>query len=182
MVSVEELRAYLGAPSSADSTLELMEKAAVLWLENRTGRYFGETSEQIMIVNGSGSDVLFLPDEPSSVTSVRYRYAPYGLWTDLDPSLYSLERRKLYHLQSVWPLGRRNIEVVGDLGFEEGEAPADLKLAVMQLVGLAWGTHGSETISSMSLEGFSVTYSSKAMVGVAGLQDVLAKYSVRLWG
>lgn len=155
MIAMEDLQEYLGVQdctSSEEWMLELLEEAAVAFVEGETGQYFGPVISFTQVVDGSGQEVLWLDYLPTTFTSISYRTAAdLSAWTAYDSTDYEQDGRKLFRLGAVWPRGRRNLRVIYDAGYAAGEEPSEVRQAVLSLVSAAWkrkslGPFQSETI------------------------------------
>jgi hypothetical protein len=158
-----------------------MESAAVLWREGETSLYLRDTAEITRYLDGRDGPVLWLPDTfaPDSVVSLRGVTA--ADWTPYGTDEYEIAGRRLTHLSLYWPSGTRNLRIVGDVGYADGEAPADLQLAVMDMVDAMWNRRGQAGVASTSLEGFSISFMTPGK-RPDSVSSVLNKYGVHPYG
>lgn len=130
MIPVPELRDYLRLDHLEDDyLLEQVERAAVAYVERETGRYFGPREEGTEHLAGTGTSALWLADEPAGPVEVVNSYD----WPVVD---FTVHGRRL-HRVAGWAT-TSCYAVTYERGYEEGEEPADVRLAVMQLVALMY--------------------------------------------
>lgn len=179
MLQVPEIRDWLGLTSTDhDAILEDLEERAVEFIEKQTDRYFGEVQSFTDIMDGSGFDVLWLPEAPAALTSVHYRDVE-GVWIAYESTDYELDGRQLFRLRGfAWPRGRRNIRVIYTAGYTEGAEPADVKQAVLDLIALKYRGRGSEALQSQKIGDYS--YTRADISRVPGLNETLAHWR-RAW-
>lgn len=186
MITAEDLRAYVGAPASADSILESIEAGAVAFIEGQTGWRFGDPAETTLVLSGTGSATLWLSQPPSNVESVSYRDSLNSVWIEIAAENYEVDGRKLFRLGDVWPKGSRNIQVVATVGFDPGDEPADIRQLVYDLVAMKWSSHGKESIRSESASlgklSISTSYAPILLKDVPGAGATLARYTNTVWG
>jgi hypothetical protein len=130
--------------------LEDLEAAAVAFIERYTGRYFGPPHEEPvpLVLTGYGSPALYLPHYASQVTAVASRAYPGGEETEIEagaadgwsltiPAGGTHSNVLGRHGGSVWGAGGEYM-VTAVIGYEPGEEPADIRQAVIDLVGWWW--------------------------------------------
>lgn len=142
MIEVGELRDALRIDGTAeDSYLVELEKAAVAYCEQQTGRYFGTATTRTERLRGTGHDKLWLEEKattlPTTVTEivnpgdtgVTITAADDDGYEDWGDTVSVLVRKA----GNVWNVG--NIYVVTyALGYTEGNEPSDIRKAVRDLV------------------------------------------------
>lgn len=129
MIPVPELRAYLRLRHAEDDALlETLERAALAHLERETGRHFGPREQVTERLAGTGTAALWLADEPAGEVVI----------TDGTHVLLGWERQGRRLVRPLgWDAGREYTATY-TRGYEQGEEPADVRLAVMQLVALLY--------------------------------------------
>lgn len=139
MISVANLKTYLRISGSAeDALLAELEAAAVARISRETGRHFGEPSEIAELLHGGGRTI-WLREQPLPDTLVvEERSLSDGGWREIDPATYEVTPRRSVIRTAGWPAGVHRIRATYDAGYPEGEEPADIRLAVLQLVTLAY--------------------------------------------
>jgi hypothetical protein len=146
-------------------------------------------------MDGSGHDTLFLDDYPIvDITAITYEDGNYGSSTytvDVDDDIIIAEDEGyIVHRTLTWPLGDKNVHVVGQFGMEE--TPALIKEACILFAMAGGGTGNSLSGSSSTSEdtslrsetiaGYSYSkVSAKGVVpggetGIAFVDSVLLKY------
>lgn len=116
-----------------DAYLEQLEAAAVEAAQRWTGRDFGDASERTEYLPGAGTGELWLAEEPTGpVVVTEAAYAGGGATAVED---FVLRGRRLVRTSGgVWWIGCEYAATY-TAGYAAGEEPADIRLAVCQLVG-----------------------------------------------
>lgn len=120
--SVSDINTFLGTdlfPNDAQALLAIGESTAVI--QNYCNQKIEQVSDDVILLDGTGSTKLFLPELPvSSIKSVEVD----GVL--LDPTYYALaENGVLWRKYGVWEVGARNIEVIYSHGY--ATVPEDVK-------------------------------------------------------
>lgn len=120
--SVDDINAFLGTeilPEDTQVLLAIEEASAVI--KNYCNQDIEQVSDDTILVDGTGSPKLFLPELPvSSITSVKID----GVL--LDPTCYALaENGVLWRKYGKWTVGAQNIEVTYTHGY--ASIPEDVK-------------------------------------------------------
>lgn len=147
MIILSALKEYLKVDEdeTADDLLILeIEQAAIAYLQNETGRYWGPIVELTETLSGNGWAPVWLQADPITQDDADYpndypplalelRSFPNGTWSTLEQGTgYEVDGGRLYPL-TYWTPGRRTLRAVYWAGFEDGEAPADIQQAVREL-------------------------------------------------
>lgn len=115
--------------TAEDEHLELLEAAAVAYVEDETGRYYRAPAERTERVEANGQRSLWLTSDPVGDVAVTLDGAA------VDAADFEVFGRELRHA-NYW--GRSIAPVVAEVtytaGYEPQEAPADIRFAVVQLV------------------------------------------------
>lgn len=122
-----------------------LEAAAVAHVERATGKYFGPVRTRTEYVRGDGRGELHLDGPVASdvydaplITSVNESAYVGGEQTELlesDDDGFVVRDSVLHRKSGVWSRGYE-YEVIYQQGYDEGEEPADIRQAIMQLVTL----------------------------------------------
>lgn len=179
IASPSELGAYLHIEiDSEDVAANLALDAATSVIEDYIGQRIlsPEAPEEIRI-NGTGDRLLLLPGQPCSVSEIAVLYGEEEevLEDELD---YYCDGQAgiLYRLEGVWEKGKGNIRLSISIG--RGEVPAALKMVSIQIAARIWD-QGLATSESMN--GYSITYSSQAGVGLTDYEkQILDLYRLRV--
>jgi len=120
--SVEDINTFLGTtilPDDAQALLAIEEATAVI--KNYCNQEIEQVSDDTILLDGTGSTKLFLPNLPvSSITSVTVD----GVL--LDPTYYALaENGVLWRKYGTWTVGACNIEITYTHGY--AAIPEDVK-------------------------------------------------------
>lgn len=145
MIDLADLKAALQIPAAFtehDDYLTALERAAVAYVERKTGWYWGPQQEVEVVLYGSGTRDLWLPDHASAVSRV-VEWSVYGVDIELPAESYALrlEPGSTHGLRlsrrdgGLWLLGYE-YAVTYTRGYAAGEEPADIRQAVIGLVAL----------------------------------------------
>jgi hypothetical protein len=154
MISVADLRTALKLEPLEDAYaeeeevayLEDLEAAAVAFVERYTGRYYGpEVDDEELVVGGTASGVLYLPERMSTVTAVAGRSYLGGTETEIgedDDDGWMLKVGpgathgfQLMRRGGSWWDGSLEYVVTGTIGYAAGDEPPDIRKAVIKIVG-----------------------------------------------
>lgn len=144
-----------GSTLAADARVQRLLDEASEYVDRATGWWF-EPRAKTLRLDGDGTQYLWLPAPIVSLTSVTVGdttvevpagVVQYGLVADQDKdmraarlelaggqSIYSLARPQ--PPLPVWPLGRKNVEVVGSFGYTKANGtspPSEIRDAVLRL-------------------------------------------------
>lgn len=143
MISLADLKLHLkvDADQTDDDTLIVeMEQAAVAYLQNETGRYFGPAAEIVEVLSANGWASIWLQAAPITDDEDYYpfvleqRATPSGDWEVIESTDYEVDGYRLYPLK-YWTPGRRTLRATYyAAGYDEGAEPADIQQAVRELV------------------------------------------------
>jgi hypothetical protein len=133
MIDTETLKAHLRLDPDEtieDALLDEYEAAAVAYVERYTGRYFGPPAERVDYLEGTGAREMWLSEEPTGVVVV------VSDEVEVEAEDFTVRGRRLRHA-SAWGLSAYPTDVVAtySAGYAAGEEPADIRVAVMELVG-----------------------------------------------
>lgn len=121
-----------------DPLIIAMEEAAVAYIQNETGRYYGESGEitEVLSAFGWGPITLQTAPEPDSIytpITVEKRTLLSGDWEVVDAADYEIDGNRLFP-RVFWTPGARTIRITYTGGYDEGAEPADIQQAVRELV------------------------------------------------
>lgn len=183
MISVADLKAELGVPEDPgiDSVLTSLETRALDLLQRETGRHFGASQAFTEYLTGDNSVALQLPEDPSAITTVKYRTYVGESWTSIlssDDDGWELRRssdrgitgaRLLRKSSYVWTSGYE-FEVVYSFGYTAGAEPGEIRTAVIKVVEFLYLERGR---AGLRTESVGDLYSYSTMVDVAGKRDII---------
>lgn len=147
MISVADLRVALkDPPASENAYVKQLEAAAVALIERETGKYYGPVRTRTEIAIGTGFGTLQLVGPVAldvygvaQIASVNESQYAGGTASEIvaDGSGGFIVRESVLYRRSggFWRSGYEYV-VVYEQGYAEGEEPADIRQAVMQLVAL----------------------------------------------
>lgn len=179
MIGIPELRRHLNPADSGaeDAYAAELEAAAVALVERLTGRYFGPVRTTTEFVIGTGSRVLRVDGpivtvgyEPIVVVNERLYSGddPAEITAGADDGFVVRDDALYRKGGRVWFCGYE-YEITYQQGYAEGTEPADIRLAVMQIVGL-WYAKGLDSqaglVQSETIGNYSYTLSAAAAEAV----------------
>lgn len=131
MISLAELKEALklGADTSEDGYLGRCEQAAVRYVEAVTGRYFGVPTARTEYFQTYGQPTIWLSETPTGAVTVT------ADGVAVDAADFSVRGRVLKHDSGWGHASGVEIAVTYTAGYAAGQEPADIRLAVIQLVG-----------------------------------------------
>lgn len=140
MIRLSELKDHLkidADQTAEDPLLVDMEAAAVAYMENETGRYFGPVATFVEILSPRGYLPLWLEAIPITTDDypdflLERRSAISGEWGEVDDSEYEVEGQRLFPATS-WTPAQRTLRASYTAGYAENAEPADVRGAVRQL-------------------------------------------------
>lgn len=142
MLTMREMKEWLKLPLETgpeDELLTGLEQSCVDWLESQTHKYFGVPAETTLTIDGPASGPIYLPQAPSldedgnALLTVESWNG--SEWEAVDLADYTLDGAALHHA-SAWTAGTRNYRLTFWRGYNDGDQPARVKHAVLQLVAL----------------------------------------------
>lgn len=141
MIRLVDLKRHLKVDpdQTADDTLIVeMEQAAVAYLQNATGCYFGPVAEisEVLSANGWASIWLQGPpilDDEDRPFALERRTYPAGAWEAVESADYEVDGARLYPLV-YWSPALRSLRASYWAGYAEGAEPPDVQQAVRELV------------------------------------------------
>jgi len=183
MFTVGELRTWLEEPDANADVLTKLEAAAVKAVELWTGRSFSASAERVDYLPGNGTNTLFLKYGPvSAVTEVvesAYVGATAVTVTGATESGWVFQDGKLLRKGGYAWWADSSYRVTYTAGYAAGAEPADVRQAVLDLVGAGFRARGSEELQSESIGDYS--YSKKSVaVGETSDTSILARLPRRL--
>lgn len=144
MIGLAALKAALQIPegyTEHDEYLAGLERAAIAYVQRKTGWYWGSAEDVTVHLRGMGSPDLWLPDHASDVGEV-VQWSPYGVDQTIDASEYALRLEpgsthgiRLVRRSGIWHPGVE-YAVTYTRGYAEGAEPEDIRQAVTALVAL----------------------------------------------
>lgn len=142
MIPLRDLKLHLKVDpdvTTDDTLIVEMEQAAVAFMQNETGKYFGQSGEIVEILSANGWASIWLQAAPMIDDDyypfvLEQRATPSGEWEVIADSDYEVDGYRLYPL-TYWTPGRRTLRATyySD-AYAEGAEPPDVQQAVRELV------------------------------------------------
>lgn len=174
-ITEAELTTYLGRNVTAEDLATLAVGAASDLIRNAVGARLDNVEDDIILVDGSGTDTILLPELPvTEVTEVNY------VTPDTDPELLDPAEDYLVDLRNgalvtrggTWLEARGNYEVTYSHGYTD--IPADLRVLALTV---AARIYDQGIVKQESVGGYSATFSSpESMALTARELNLVAKY------
>lgn len=161
-ITVTEVSDYLGRDLLTDDAAPLAVSMACETVKTLTEQQFDQMTGGTAVLDGSGTDVVILPQRPVSAAgtvvvngetleSDDYAVTEEGLlirtggtanwstWSSCGPASY-------------WPEGRRNVTVTYDYGYTGGTPPADVRMVALMIASrlLVQGVAQSEQVGDVN--------------------------------
>lgn len=173
-ITTQDLTDYLGRDChSAGGTIVV--DAACDIVRARAEQTFTEVKGGTVTLDGSGTDVMLLPELP--VTAAGTVLVNGGTVSDYTLNGYGmLIRGTEYGLRSFWPVGRQNVRVTYDHGFGTATFPRDVAMVSLQ-VASRLAIQGVAQFEAMGDQ--QIRYAVSATDLTAGEEAILAKYRRR---
>jgi hypothetical protein len=181
VIGITDLEEFLGIEKDTDTPLlTALELAASDFVTQETERYFDVETTHVEVIGGSGNSILWLNENPATITSVEERLGPGESWTaitegDADgwerqaPNSGTAGARVLRKYPQVWRWGYE-YRVTYDFGYDAGDEPPEIRQAVKDLVALRYSDRGRQGLKSERIGDYSYTTLSDAV----GNRDVFA--------
>jgi hypothetical protein len=126
-VSPQDLVDYLGRGNAIDQGMIIATDVACDMCRTIAEQTFNQVTLDTVILDGTGTDALLLPELPVTAVSLVMQDA-----TEVED--YSLNTNGILFRgtagidpRPVWPMGRQNISVTYDHGYAEDEIPRDIR-------------------------------------------------------
>jgi hypothetical protein len=172
LIAPKDIVDYLGRGGTADPGMLIACDAASDMVRTFAERSFNADTSTISL-DGTGTDALLLPELP--VTGAGTVLVNGGTVTD-----YTLNGNGILYRgtagvdpRPVWPMGRQNVQVTYDHGWEDQDIPRDVRMVALAIASrlIVQGPLKTETIGSVS-----ATYAVNSTDLTGGEQAILRKY------
>lgn len=181
MIDLAILKEHLGIEESDESQDDIvmrLEAAAVAYVQNETGWYFGEAEAEVYL-RGSGTSRLWLP-QPATGDIAVLRLAHAGdegteIVAEDDDGFVARGAQLVRKNNLEWDRAYE-YKVTFDRGYAEGEEPADIRQLVIDLVSAKYSQRGKEGMKSETYGGYSYTFADADLEVVAGAREVIDYY------
>lgn len=157
MISLDELKLHLKAEDTTadDELIADIEQSAVAFMENETGEYYGpvvELTDEFMAGHSGPYYLRATPvlDDPGQPFTIERRYS-FGEAYEVVPSTeYEIVGRRIFLAQ--WADPPRSLRVSYYGGYAEGDEPAEVRLAVRELVTKMYEQRSPVVIGTIAAE------------------------------
>lgn len=160
--AAEDLVQWADPNSYAESARTMAMEAAADFIHKRTGDQFYREAATAKLFGGEGKGLLLVTPSLHAITSVQL-YDDYDGTLDetLSADEYEfgtgwLKRRNLTMRRNYFPVGKQNVKVTGDWGWDE--VPPLIRLAAARLSAAVLMGHTPEQVASERLGNYAVSY------------------------
>lgn len=162
MIGLSLLRDYLRLTESEhedDDLIMEFEAAAVATVQSFTQIVYGPEGEVVEYVRGVGTADLYLALYPSGAPSEVIEHAvPGDAGTEITSDGWVLRDTRLVRKSGVWTRGYE-YQVTYAAGYGDGQEPADVRQAVMSIVGVLYRGRGKDGLKTETVGGTASSYS-----------------------
>lgn len=179
-ISETDLGLYLRQTLDADALAVIATDAACQLVREFLNQDLDVATADVVSINGSGTDVLLLPELPvTAVTTVVLALTDGSSAETLVAGTdykVSLPLGLLFHLTNVWTRGRENVEVTYTHGY--ATVPSDIRLVALHVAARIYDHPG---VVQESTGSYSATYEAAGLGLTAGEKVALTKHkSIRV--
>jgi len=149
-----------------DLLLEDLINSVTDFIERYCGRRFLKTTYTDLLMNGDGTEYLFLDNYPIIVVTSIYRHYVFVADELYDSDYYVVYANEGYvYRGALWTKGQKNIKITYNAGYDfAGDGiPADLQFIANSLVKIGFEGKGNEGVTSERMGNYSVTYSNDSI-------------------
>lgn len=164
LATVEQVKGYLGITSVADDALlERLVGSASAYIQKWLNRDLG-SDIYIASMDGNNSDTMLLPNYPvQSVTSLTIDGQAIPLSSGPLNKGYAFDDNRIVLRGYRFTGGLLNVEVTYTAGYADGEIPADVTQACIEMIAMRYREKDRIGLSSKGLAGETTAYSQKDM-------------------
>tara|TARA_R110000787_G_scaffold7296_6_gene25060 strand:- start:16402 stop:17034 length:633 start_codon:yes stop_codon:yes gene_type:complete len=201
VVPLGDLKLHLGIMvDTSDDVLESMCDGVLAWMEGLTQKTLNGVLSVQYQMSGRGGKIIYLRDEPVSLTSVEERDEPdLKTWTAYDAADYETVGRQLVRIAGTsgpsacawWPRGLNNLRITYTAGYTSSTFPADLHLVVVSVMQVLWNENQSAVANPTGVQrekigSYDVAYFQSASASAGKMADtalgvpvmqILARYT-----
>jgi hypothetical protein len=171
-ISTQDLVDYLGRGTATDPGMVIVTDAACDIVRSLSEQTFNQATSTV-VMDGSGTDALLLPELP--VTAAGTVVLNGGTVTD-----YVLNGNGILYRgtagvdpRTVWPMGRQNVRVTYDHGYQTIDLPRDVRMVALNIASrlAVQGVALEEQVGAVRMK-----YATAASDLTNGEKAILAKY------
>ncbi len=155
MLPLDDVKPWLKITvDTFDAELQALIDRASEHIENECGWYFRLPRPVIEVLDGTGTDALYLRQTPDPDTAlvVDCRAGTTDPWVVVPVEDYELDGRGVF-VAGIWARGLRNFRASYDEGFDE--PPGDIAQLFLEVMANAWQSRGREGLSSERIGDYS---------------------------
>jgi len=170
-ISVAELGDYLGQDLTDDEAAAIAVAGASDICRTIAEQRFDYVTDEIIELDGSGTDALLLPELPvESVSAVLIDEESVNGWV-----LAAAGRLGTLYRRSRWPRGRQNVAVTYTHGYPPEEFPEDVRMVALTIASRLFNQRGP--VEFESIGAYSVRYATQTQAPASALEmAILRKY------
>lgn len=154
-LSPEEVKSWLGDSAGQDEdALDDLELRAIAILEGETRRRFLSVASTTVIVDGDGTNSLYVADSIVALTKVETRDDVTGSWVEVDGAAFETQGRRILRIDgALFPLGIALVRITYTRGHSVASLPKDFVQAALDLMGYLWKRRPQEAAPSAPVDG-----------------------------
>ena len=185
LATLEDMFALMGTDFDPTDlrAIQAIEGASGM-VRTYTGREFSYTEADEVVLDGTGTYQLLLPETPVLAIDTVETWDNDDVATAVTTYRFKAEAGIVVRLDAVWPLGAQNIHVTYDHGYvmpgdvTDPTIPDDLRATTAQIAARLYGLIGGQTAESETIGSYSYKLSSGAATsGLTELETlVLSRY------
>ncbi len=178
IISKEEFKIYISLNTNDfDDTIGLLVSGAVKWVETMIDNIVAETQVEEYFDGDEIRNSIYLTNN-FNIQNLVIEYESNGNWVTIPNSDYVFYDDegsvKLDYVRG----GEQNYKVTYKVGYTNKNIPADLKLAILKIVGRLWNKRKSDGIKMENLGDASVSWENYLSPEIAGLLSKYKKFNV----
>ena len=178
MITAEDFKDYISLTvSDYDSVIDVLISGAVGWIEVMVNNKIKEATVEEYF-DGDEIDGDIYLDNNLNLKDLTVEHGSDGNWVALPDTEYVFYKDQgIVRLKSVRP-GELNYKVSYKAGFTDTDAPDNLKLAILKLVGKLWNQRKSDGIKTESLGDASISWEEHLTPDIASILSRYKMYSL----
>lgn len=176
MLPLDDVKPWLKITvDTFDAEVQALIDRATSIIETETGWYFRALREAIEVLDGTGTDAMYLrqPADVGTAIVVECRARATDPWVVVPVADYEAESRGVF-VAGIWARGRRNFRVTYQEGFDE--PPQDIAQLFLEVMANAWQSRGREGLSSERIG----DYSYVILPGTGGPVEALDRWETTI--
>jgi hypothetical protein len=178
MITTDEFKNYIGLTASDyDSVIEFLISGAVNWIEVMVNNKIKQDTVTEFFDGDEIEDDVFL-DNNLSLKDLTVEYDSNGSWVAVPDTDYVFYKDQgIVRLKTVRS-GELNYRISYKAGYADTDAPDNLKLAILKLVGKLWNQRKSDGIKTENLGDAGISWEEHLSPDIASILSRFKMYSV----